>query len=101
VNSIDSAGMVFKTWSYTKPRFRRQIRRRAPQLFRDRKDELVMCGNEVALAEKYPGLNMMDEMLEGLALKLGSIQGSVHSLLEGRSAIDFREPFGVLLGTAP
>lgn len=105
MNAVESAEIAFHTWSRTKPLVRRSILLRAAQLFRDRKDELVNYGTaETGLGVEYTGfiLNVMDEMLEDVAGKITSIQGSAPTLLEeGRSAIVNREPYGVMLGIAP
>lgn len=105
VNAVEFAEAAFQTWSKTKPLIRRSILLRAAQLFRERKDELVNYGTaETGLAEEYTGfiLNVMDEMLEDVAGRITAIQGSAPTLLEeGRSAIVYREPYGVILGIAP
>ncbi|GKZ51965.1 hypothetical protein AbraIFM66951_008864 [Aspergillus brasiliensis] len=106
VKAVESAQAAFSTWSKTKPAVRRDILLRAAELFKERDAELRQYQiEETGADEKFVDwiLPLTVEQLKDVAGRVTStVQGSVPICLEeGRSAIIFKEPYGVILGIAP
>ncbi|KAL2843355.1 aldehyde dehydrogenase domain-containing protein [Aspergillus pseudoustus] len=106
VKAVESAQAAFPAWSKTKPAVRRDILLRAAELFKEREAELRQYQvDETGADEKFVDwiLPLTVEQLKDVAGRVtSSLQGSVPICSEeGRSAIIFKEPYGVILGIAP
>lgn len=104
--AIASAEKAFKTWSKTKPDFRRDIFLRAADEFKRRRDEMRHYSyTETGAAESMFAFehNLAYEACKSIA---GLIQVASTSSMpvvgeEGMNAILLKEPYGVVLGIAP
>jgi acyl-CoA reductase-like NAD-dependent aldehyde dehydrogenase len=106
VKAVESAQVAFPAWSTTKPAVRRDILLRAAEIFTERETELRQYQvDETGADEKFVDwiLPLTVEQLKDVAGRVSfSLQGSVPICSEeGRSAIVFKEPYGVILGIAP
>ena len=105
VKAAESAQAALPSWSKTKPGVRRDILLRAAEIFQKRADELRRYQVEETGADpKFVDwiLPLTVEQLKDVASKVTSIQGtSPIAAEEGRSAIVYKEPYGVILGIAP
>ncbi|CAI7604805.1 unnamed protein product [Penicillium manginii] len=103
--AVESAQAALPAWSKTKPAVRRDILLRAADLFENREDELRQYQiDETGADPKFVDwiLPLTVEQLKDVAGKVTSIQGAVPATSEeGRSAIVYKEPYGVILGIAP
>jgi len=106
LKAVAAAEKAFKSWSQTKPSFRRDIFLRAAEEFKKRKDEQKhYCTTETGAAESMFAFehNLAYEACLSVA---GLIQPASTSSMpvvaeEGASAMVLKEPFGVVLGIAP
>lgn len=104
--AVESANQAFKSWSQTKPRFRRDIFLRASELFIKRGEELKRYSmTETGATESVISLDL-DMAADACKSVAGLIQvtGTSTSPVvaeEGSSSIVSKEPFGVILGIAP
>lgn len=105
VKAVESAQTAFPVWSKTKPAVRRDVLLRAAELFQTREKELRQYQiDETGADPKFIDwiLPLTVEQLKDVAGKVTSIQGAVPATSEeGRSAIVYKEPYGVVLGIAP
>ncbi|KAJ5585695.1 hypothetical protein N7450_005482 [Penicillium hetheringtonii] len=105
VKAVESAQTAFHAWSKTKPAVRRDILLRAAELFQNREKELRQYQiDETGADPKFIDwiLPLTVEQLKDVSGKVTSIQGAVPATSEeGRSAIVYKEPYGVVLGIAP
>ncbi|KAJ5300171.1 hypothetical protein N7508_007414 [Penicillium antarcticum] len=105
VKAVESAQAALPTWSKTKPAARRDILLRAAELFEKRGDELRQYQiDETGADPRFVDwiLPLTVEQLKDVAGRVTSIQGAVPlTAEEGRSAIVYKEPYGVVLGIAP
>jgi acyl-CoA reductase-like NAD-dependent aldehyde dehydrogenase len=105
ISAVEAAQAAFPSWSKTKPAARRDIFLKAAELFEERKRELVRYQVEETDAEASFIdwiLPLTIDQLEEVASKTTMVLGSVpESAEEGRSAILYKEPYGVILGIAP
>jgi acyl-CoA reductase-like NAD-dependent aldehyde dehydrogenase len=103
--AVDSAQKAFKSWSKTKHSFRRDIFLRAAELFNAREAQLKQYQiDETGADEHFIDwiLPLNVEQLKDVAGRITSIEGSVPLISEeNRSAIVYREPYGVVLGISP
>jgi acyl-CoA reductase-like NAD-dependent aldehyde dehydrogenase len=105
VKAVESAQAALPAWSKTKPAVRRDILLRAAELFEQRVDELRQYQiDETGADPKFVDwiLPLTVEQLKDVAGRVTSIQGAVPTTSEeGRSAIVYKEPYGVILGISP
>lgn len=105
VQAVETAQAAFPAWSKTKPSVRRDIFLRAADLFEKREAELRQYQiQETGADEKFIDfiLPLTIEQLRDVAGRATAIQGTVPSTSdEGRSAIVYKEPYGVVLGISP
>jgi acyl-CoA reductase-like NAD-dependent aldehyde dehydrogenase len=103
--AIDSAQHAFESWSKTKPSVRRDILLRAAEGLLKRKDELFQLSNqETGVADSMFGFefNLAVEACKSAAGLISAVRGSIPTVMDdGKSAMVFREPYGVVLSIAP
>ncbi|KAI9847673.1 MAG: hypothetical protein M1837_001921 [Sclerophora amabilis] len=101
-----SAQEAFSAWSRTTSSHRRDIFLRAADIIDRRRHELAEymqaeTGSEAAFSAGF-NVPLSAEILRDVAGRISSIQGSIPSCSEeGRNALIFKEPYGVVLGLAP
>ena len=106
INAIEAAQAAFPAWSKTKPAARRDIFLKAAEILASRSDELqeymmIETGSTTAFAGGFNVPNSV-EMLKDVAGRIITISASVPVMgEEGKSAIVFKEPYGVVFGIAP
>jgi acyl-CoA reductase-like NAD-dependent aldehyde dehydrogenase len=104
--AADAAQAAFKSWSKTKPAFRRDILLKASEIFAARGEE---CGSymmqETGAEQAFSGgfnVPLTAEMFKDVAGRISSIAGVLPTCSqEGTSALVIKEPWGVILGIAP
>lgn len=105
VKAVEAAEAAAPAWSATKPAVRRDIFLRASEIFADRFEELAKYQTEETGAERLFIewiLKLTIENLKEVAGKCSLVQGNIPSSdEEGRAALVFKEPYGVILGIAP
>lgn len=105
LEAVKSAAEAFRSWSKTKIGFRRDIFLRAADILARRRDEAWnIAHSETGEADSMFGFehNLACEGFKNVAGLIQTIQGSVPTVdEEGRNALLFREPYGVVLGIAP
>ncbi|KIX06193.1 uncharacterized protein Z518_04167 [Rhinocladiella mackenziei CBS 650.93] len=103
--AIRSCEQAFRSWSKTKPHFRRDIFLRAAQIFAARKDECCQTlRQETGTGKPFFEVTFHQaiEMCKDVAGLIQTIAGQAPIVAEeGKSAIVYREPLGVVLGIAP
>ena len=104
--AIASAEKAFKTWSKTKPNYRRDIFLRAADEFAKRRDELKHYSySETGGAESMFAFehNLAYEACKSIAglIQVASTSTSPVVGEEGANALILKEPYGVVLGIAP
>ena len=105
IDAIESAKGAFPEWSKSKLALRRDIFVRTADIFRRRREELLLYAKqETGTDEPYNNFlfHVVDELLKDTAGRLSSMHGLVPTLEEeGRSGIILRKPYGIVLGIAP
>lgn len=103
--AIASAATAFGTWSTTKPSVRRDILLRAAEGLVRRKDELYRFSSQEtgAVASMFDfEFSLAVEACKTVAGLIPAMRGSIPTVMEeGKSAMVFREPYGVVLSIAP
>jgi acyl-CoA reductase-like NAD-dependent aldehyde dehydrogenase len=104
--AIAAAEKAFKTWSQTKPNFKRDIFLRAADEFKRRRDELYHYSKtETGAAESMFSFehNLAYEACKTIAglIQVATISSSPVVAEEGHNALLMKEPYGVVLGIAP
>ncbi|KAK0900208.1 hypothetical protein LTR57_020711 [Friedmanniomyces endolithicus] len=103
--AVAVAERAFPAWSSTKPGHRRDLFLRAAEELVRRKDDLWhFCSNETGSTEPYFEFDFNDalESLKSCAGLIATVQGSVPQILvEDRSAMVVKEPYGVVVSIAP
>lgn len=106
VRAVDAAQAAFPVWSKLKPNTRRDILLKAADILESRLEENAAfmrteMGADVG-ASQFFVVPISIRMLRDIAHRITSICGSVPTVEEdGRSAIVFKEPIGVILGIVP
>ncbi|KAK5105558.1 hypothetical protein LTS08_001835 [Lithohypha guttulata] len=105
LNAVASAEKAFKTWSKSKPAQRRDILLKAAQLLKEKeKDAFLYTNTETGAANSMFQFefNAAYEGCLTIAGLIPTVQGSVLTPSgEGKSALLWREPYGVVLAIAP
>lgn len=106
LRAVHSAEASFKTWSKSKPNFRRDIFLRASELFLNRRKELQQYSmTETGTVEAIfsRDLEMAADACKSIAglIQVASSSSSPVVAEEGSSSIIYKEPYGVVLGIAP
>lgn len=103
--AVEAAQAALPAWSKTKSSFRRNLFLRAADLFQERYNELVRYQQLETGADPHFVnwiLPLTIENLREVAGKCSMITGTYsESTGEGRGALVFKEPYGVVLGIAP
>jgi len=103
--AVAVAERAFPAWSSTKPGHRRDLFLRAAEELVRRKDDLWhFCSKETGSTEPYFEFDFNDalESLKSCAGLIATVQGSVPQILvEDRSAMVVKEPYGVVVSIAP
>ncbi|KAI9758611.1 MAG: hypothetical protein M4579_002987 [Chaenotheca gracillima] len=106
IDAVKAAEGAFPQWSRTTSAERRNIFARAADILDRRAEELAgYMETETGSAANFSaGFNvpLSAELLRDIGGRISSIQGSIPSCSDaGRSALIFKEPYGVILGLAP
>lgn len=103
--AVKAGEEAFKSWSQTKPSFRRDIFLRAAEELAKRREECWQYTRNETGAERSMfdfEFGLLLDACKALGGLISSIQGTVPTVSEeGSSAIVFKEPYGVVLGIAP
>ncbi len=106
INAVEAAQAAHPAWASTVASIRRDILLRVAEIFKGRSDELVElqrsetgAGEELFL--KWT-LSVAIEDIKEVAGKCSMVIGSIPTPFEeGRGSFVLKEPYGVILGTAP
>ena len=106
VKAVEAAQAAFPAWAKTKPSKRRDIFLKAADILQSRAEELGAYMVEETGSEPFfaAGFNVPTsvELLKDAAGRIVTIAGQAPVMgEEGKSAIVFKEPYGVVLGIAP
>jgi len=106
IKAVDAAVAAFPAWSATKPAARRAIFLKAADILDERKQECIdYMKEETGALEPFCVFNLVNsiEILRGLAGRIsGALTGSMPVCDDdGKYALVFKEPYGVVLGIAP
>lgn len=106
IRAVEAAQAAFPAWSRMKPSKRRDIFLKAADILQSRAEELGRYMMEETAADEFyaSGFNVPNsvEALKDIAGRISSIVATMPIMAEeGRSAIVYREPYGVVLGIAP
>lgn len=100
-----SAQAAFHAWSHSKPEKRRDIFLRAADTLEQRSAELCRYMQaETGASDMWCQFNVRTsaEMLRDVAGRIATIQGFIPETSdEGRTALVYKEPWGVILAIAP
>ena len=104
-NAIASAANAFQSWSKTRPNERRDVFLRAAEEFKRRKDEQYHysyseTGSPKAMFE-FEHYLAYEACKYVAGLLPTALTGTTPIVDEGKSAMVFKEPYGVVLGIAP
>jgi acyl-CoA reductase-like NAD-dependent aldehyde dehydrogenase len=103
--AVAAAAEAFKTWSLTKPSFRRDIFLRAAQELESRREEAFgYVQGETGESEAFFAFEytLAADAFKSVAGLISAVNGSlVTPGEEGKSAMIVNEPYGVVLGIAP
>lgn len=106
VEAVEAAQAAFPAWSKTKPSFRRDILIRASDILKSRGDEIceymdIETGSTEGVS-KYFNLPSSIEQLRDVGGRIVTVTGNIPVCgEEGKSALMYREPYGVIFGIAP
>jgi len=105
-NAITIAATAFKTWRNSKPAARQEILLKAAEHLEKNSEEYAeyMCtemGAELPVAQGFV-LPVAIGMMRDIAARISSVVGNVPvAQQQGRSAMVWKEPYGVVLGIVP
>ena len=106
IEAVEAAQAAFPAWSKTKPSFRRDILIKASEILKSRAEELaeymnIETGSEDSMSIHF-NLPSSIEQLRDVAGRITTVTGSIPVCAqEGRSALMYKEPYGVVFGIAP
>ena len=106
VEAVEAAQAAFPAWSKTKPSFRRDILIKASDILKSRGEEIckymdVETGSTEAMST-YFNLPSSVEQLRDVGGRIVTVTGNIPVCgADGRSALMYKEPYGVILGIAP
>lgn len=106
VEAVEAAQTAFQAWSRTKPSARRDILLKASDILKSRGEEIceymdIETGSTEGMS-KYFNLPSSIEQLRDVAGRIVTVNGNI--LVpgeEGKSALMYKEPYGVVFGIAP
>lgn len=106
IEAVEAAQAAFPAWSKTKPSFRRDILLKASDILKSRGEEICEYMNiETGSTEgvsTYFNLPLSIEQLRDVAGRIVTVAGSIPvCAAEGKSALMYKEPYGVVFGIAP
>lgn len=103
--AVATAQEAFKSWSKTKPGFRRDIFLKAAEEFGRRRDELfAYSSSETGAPDNFFAFEFgaAVDACKAVAGLIAASSGSIPTMAnEERSAVIVKEPYGVVLGIAP
>ena len=106
IKAVEAAQAAFPAWSKTKPSVRRDILLKASDILKKRFDECaeymnIETGSTNAMSAQF-NVPSSIEQLRDVAGRIISTTGYVPVCSEeGRSAVIYKEPYGVVFGIAP
>ena len=106
IEAVEAAQAAFPAWSKTKPSYRRDILLKASDILKSRGTEIceymeVETGSEEGMSRGF-NLPSSIEQLRDVAGRIATATGSIPVCRdEGKSALLYKEPYGVILGIAP
>ena len=106
IEAVEAAQAAFPAWSKTKPSFRRDILIKASDILKSRGDELceymdIETGSTESMSKGF-NLPSSIEQLRDVGGRIVTVTGSIPVCREdGRSALMYKEPYGVIFGIAP
>ena len=106
IEAVEAAQAAFPAWSKTKPSFRRDIMLKASDILKSRGEEVceymdVETGS-TEINSTYFNLPSSIEQLRDVAGRIVTVAGNI--LVpgeEGKNALMYKEPYGVIFGIAP
>lgn len=106
INAVEAAQKAFPAWSITKPSKRRDILLKASDILASRADEFAeyMDVETGSVSAYSAGFNVPSsvEQLRDVAGRIVTVTGSIPVCAEeGKSALLYKEPYGVVFGIAP
>ena len=106
IEAVEAAQAAFPAWSKTKPSFRRDILIKASDVLKKRGEEVCeymdIETGAFESASTYFNLPSSIEQLRDVAGRISTVTGSIPvSGQDGRSALMYKEPYGVVFGIAP
>ena len=106
IEAVEAAQAAFPAWSKTKPSFRRDILIRASDILKSRGDECseymnIETGSTDAMS-RYFNVPSSIEQLRDVGGRIVTVTGSIPVCRDdGKSALMYKEPYGVIFGIAP
>lgn len=106
IDAVEAAQAAFPAWSKTKPSKRRDILIRASDILKSRSDELseymdIETGSTEAMSTNF-NLPSSIEQLRDVGGRIVTVTGSIPVCRDdGKSALMYKEPYGVVFGIAP
>ncbi len=106
IEAVEAAQAAFPAWSKTKPSFRRDILIKASDILKSRGEEIchymdIETGSEAGMSTHF-NLPSSIEQLRDVGGRIITVTGSIPICRDdGRSALMYKEPYGVIFGIAP
>ena len=106
IKAVEAAQAAFPAWSKTKPSQRRDILLKASEILQDRMEEAIeymdIETGSTADVSRHFNLPATIEQLRDVAGRIVTATGHIPICLEdGKSALVYKEPYGVVFGIAP
>ena len=103
--AVAVAQVAFRDWSRTKTERRRNVFLKAADILERRRSELCRyMQQETGATDSWCGFNVhtSSELLRDIAGRIATLQGTIPETVdEGRTALVYKEPLGVILAIAP
>lgn len=106
IEAVEAAQAAFPAWSKTKPSFRRDILLKASDILKSRSDECaeymdIETGSTDGMSKGY-NVPSTIEQLRDVGGRIVTSTGYIPvAAEEGKSALIYKEPYGVVFGIAP
>lgn len=105
IKAVEAAQAAFPAWSKTKPSARRDIFLKAADILASHEDEYIKyIVIQTGASEHTARINITSsvEQLRDVASRIMNINGTIPVCgEEGKSALVFKEPYGVIFGICP
>jgi acyl-CoA reductase-like NAD-dependent aldehyde dehydrogenase len=106
IKAVEAAQKAFPKWRDTPPAAKRDLFLKAAEIIERRAEELGKYMIEETGSGEFWATNfnvpLAADGLKDIAGRISGIQGSMPNLSDpGKSALVFKEPYGVILGIAP